>query len=212
MCHFPAPIIDRKIRFALVGCSRIAKNHLASLKQHADRAELVRLPVFPEFFGAAQVIERVDVDQRLIDDDGARPRAEDRSLAREHLGAKGVGGAVADHGAAERLAVHRRGQPGTGGRGDAVFNGELLGRMKAGLDFRDREGGIGILQRVHGRGDHRRAAQGAARLEQDDDLRLVAGGGERFQGVRHGVGDVCRVACERRVPAQRLGAGALGFF
>lgn len=41
MRHFPAPITDRKIRFALVGCGRIAKNHFAALKQHADRAELV---------------------------------------------------------------------------------------------------------------------------------------------------------------------------
>jgi UDP-N-acetyl-2-amino-2-deoxyglucuronate dehydrogenase len=41
MRHFPAPILDRKIRFALVGCGRIAKNHFAALKAHADRAELV---------------------------------------------------------------------------------------------------------------------------------------------------------------------------
>lgn len=41
MSHFEAPITDRKIRFALVGCGRIAQNHFAALKQHADRAELV---------------------------------------------------------------------------------------------------------------------------------------------------------------------------
>ncbi len=41
MRHYPAPIIDRKIRFALVGCGRIAKNHFAALRQHAQRAELV---------------------------------------------------------------------------------------------------------------------------------------------------------------------------
>ncbi len=35
------PIKDRKIRFALVGCGRIAKNHFESIQQHADRAELV---------------------------------------------------------------------------------------------------------------------------------------------------------------------------
>jgi UDP-N-acetyl-2-amino-2-deoxyglucuronate dehydrogenase len=35
------PITDRKIRFALVGCGRIAKNHFASLARHAERAELV---------------------------------------------------------------------------------------------------------------------------------------------------------------------------
>lgn len=41
MRHFPAPITGRKIRFALVGCGRIAKNHFAAIKQHSDRAELV---------------------------------------------------------------------------------------------------------------------------------------------------------------------------
>ena len=41
MRHYPAPITDRKIRFALLGCGRIAKNHFAALKKHADRAELV---------------------------------------------------------------------------------------------------------------------------------------------------------------------------
>lgn len=41
MHPFAAPITDRKIRFALVGCGRIAQNHFAALKQHADRAELV---------------------------------------------------------------------------------------------------------------------------------------------------------------------------
>jgi len=36
------PIIaDRKIRFAIVGCGRISKNHIEALKKHEDRAELV---------------------------------------------------------------------------------------------------------------------------------------------------------------------------
>lgn len=34
-------IAERKIKFAVVGCGRIAKNHFAALAQHADRAELV---------------------------------------------------------------------------------------------------------------------------------------------------------------------------
>lgn len=34
-------ISDRKIRFALVGCGRIAANHFEALEQHKDRAELV---------------------------------------------------------------------------------------------------------------------------------------------------------------------------
>ena len=41
MRSFPAPIRDRKIRFAVVGCGRIAKNHFAAIKSHADFAELV---------------------------------------------------------------------------------------------------------------------------------------------------------------------------
>jgi len=36
-----APITNRKIRFALVGCGRIAKNHFDSIRQHAAHAELV---------------------------------------------------------------------------------------------------------------------------------------------------------------------------
>ncbi|HCB75233.1 MAG TPA: oxidoreductase [Sphingomonas bacterium] len=35
------PVSNRKVRFALVGCGRIAKNHLAALATHADDAELV---------------------------------------------------------------------------------------------------------------------------------------------------------------------------
>lgn len=34
-------ILDRRIRFAVVGCGRIAQNHFVALKQHAERAELV---------------------------------------------------------------------------------------------------------------------------------------------------------------------------
>ena len=35
------PITHRKIRFALVGCGRISRNHFDSITQHGDRAELV---------------------------------------------------------------------------------------------------------------------------------------------------------------------------
>ncbi len=35
------PVTDRKVRFALVGCGRIAKNHLGAVAAHADDAELV---------------------------------------------------------------------------------------------------------------------------------------------------------------------------
>jgi UDP-N-acetyl-2-amino-2-deoxyglucuronate dehydrogenase len=35
------PIVDRKLRFALVGCGRIAANHFEAIKTHAERCELV---------------------------------------------------------------------------------------------------------------------------------------------------------------------------
>lgn len=35
------PITDRKIRFAIVGCGRIAKNHIGSIREHAAEVELV---------------------------------------------------------------------------------------------------------------------------------------------------------------------------
>lgn len=39
--HFSTPIVDRRIRFALVGCGRIAQNHFAAIAKHSDRCELV---------------------------------------------------------------------------------------------------------------------------------------------------------------------------
>ena len=41
MHHFPPAVLDRKIRFALIGCGRIASNHFNAIAQHADRCELV---------------------------------------------------------------------------------------------------------------------------------------------------------------------------
>jgi len=35
------PVTDRKIRFALVGCGRIAASHIAAIKAHHERCELV---------------------------------------------------------------------------------------------------------------------------------------------------------------------------
>ena len=43
MRHFLDPITNRKIRFALIGCGRVAQNHFAALKQYADHAELVSI-------------------------------------------------------------------------------------------------------------------------------------------------------------------------
>lgn len=37
----PFPIVDRPVRFALVGCGRISANHFEALRQHAGRARLV---------------------------------------------------------------------------------------------------------------------------------------------------------------------------
>lgn len=39
--HHRPPIVDRKIRFALVGCGRISANHVGALEAHAADAELV---------------------------------------------------------------------------------------------------------------------------------------------------------------------------
>ena len=41
MRSYPPPIVDRKIRFALVGCGRISKNHFGAISRHKERAELV---------------------------------------------------------------------------------------------------------------------------------------------------------------------------
>lgn len=38
-----APIVDRKIKVALVGCGRIANNHLSAMEKHADRMEVVEV-------------------------------------------------------------------------------------------------------------------------------------------------------------------------
>jgi UDP-N-acetyl-2-amino-2-deoxyglucuronate dehydrogenase len=40
--HVRRPAItDRKVRFAIIGCGRIAQNHFESIRKHASRAELV---------------------------------------------------------------------------------------------------------------------------------------------------------------------------
>jgi UDP-N-acetyl-2-amino-2-deoxyglucuronate dehydrogenase len=41
MLQFSPALIDRKVRFALVGCGRIAANHFSALKHHAGRCDLV---------------------------------------------------------------------------------------------------------------------------------------------------------------------------
>jgi len=41
MQHLLPPIRDRKIRFAIVGCGRIAKNHINAIRSYATEAEIV---------------------------------------------------------------------------------------------------------------------------------------------------------------------------
>ena len=43
MLHPIAPILDRRIRIALVGCGRISRNHIKAISVHNDRAELAAL-------------------------------------------------------------------------------------------------------------------------------------------------------------------------
>lgn len=54
--HIQQPIItDRKIRFAIVGCGRIAQNHMEAIARHADRAEIVDVcDVDPSALNAAE--------------------------------------------------------------------------------------------------------------------------------------------------------------
>ena len=37
------PIINRKIRVAILGCGRISKNHFESLKEHQNNMELISI-------------------------------------------------------------------------------------------------------------------------------------------------------------------------
>jgi len=54
MHQFGAPITDRPVRFAVIGCGRIAQNHFEALKKHANRAELVAVcDIEPEALAAA---------------------------------------------------------------------------------------------------------------------------------------------------------------
>ncbi|MBV8034498.1 Gfo/Idh/MocA family oxidoreductase, partial [Roseateles sp.] len=34
------PVTGRQVRFALIGCGRIAQNHIQAVERHADRAML----------------------------------------------------------------------------------------------------------------------------------------------------------------------------
>lgn len=61
-------ITDRKIRFALVGCGRIAQNHFAALKQHGNRAELTDIcDVDPESLAKAAKLTGATPHRSLAD-------------------------------------------------------------------------------------------------------------------------------------------------
>jgi UDP-N-acetyl-2-amino-2-deoxyglucuronate dehydrogenase len=71
MRHYPPAIYGRKLRFALVGCGRIARNHINALREHRERCELVGV---------------CDIDPRALEEaagqTGARPYASlDQMLA-----------------------------------------------------------------------------------------------------------------------------------
>jgi UDP-N-acetyl-2-amino-2-deoxyglucuronate dehydrogenase len=52
--HTAEPVTDRKIRFALVGCGRIARNHFDALEKHVDDCELTDVcDIDPEALAAA---------------------------------------------------------------------------------------------------------------------------------------------------------------
>lgn len=54
MRYFPPAVLDRRIRFALVGCGRIAANHFNAIAQHANRCELVGVcDINPDTLAAA---------------------------------------------------------------------------------------------------------------------------------------------------------------
>lgn len=68
MRSFAPPVTDRKIKFALVGCGRIAQNHFNAIKQHGNRAELVDVcDVDPEALSKAVDLTGAMPHNRLSD-------------------------------------------------------------------------------------------------------------------------------------------------
>ena len=55
-----APVVGRKIRFALAGCGRISQNHFDAIAKHSDHAELIAIS---------------DTDRRALDAAAARTGA-----------------------------------------------------------------------------------------------------------------------------------------
>jgi UDP-N-acetyl-2-amino-2-deoxyglucuronate dehydrogenase len=69
-----SPIADRKIRFAVVGCGRIAQSHFEALRKHGERAELVAVcdidPAALERAAAATGAQAFDNLASLLDAGG----------------------------------------------------------------------------------------------------------------------------------------------
>lgn len=63
-----APITNRKIRFALVGCGRISTHHIGALQAHADEAELVDIcDIESKALNAASQLVKAQTHGRLTD-------------------------------------------------------------------------------------------------------------------------------------------------
>jgi UDP-N-acetyl-2-amino-2-deoxyglucuronate dehydrogenase len=69
------PIIDRRIRFAVVGCGRIAANHFESIKTHSNDAEIVAV---------------CDTDPQALDAAVQRTSAKGYASLTEMLGHSGI--------------------------------------------------------------------------------------------------------------------------
>ena len=68
MLHPIAPITDRRIRIALVGCGRISANHIKAIAAHHDRAELIAIcDTQPQRLDQAQQL----ISEQALDHPGA---------------------------------------------------------------------------------------------------------------------------------------------
>jgi UDP-N-acetyl-2-amino-2-deoxyglucuronate dehydrogenase len=68
LVRYPAPITDRKIRFALAGCGRISANHFGALEKHSARAELVAVcDIDPQAAKAAAAATGAQAFDSLMD-------------------------------------------------------------------------------------------------------------------------------------------------
>ena len=60
------PVTGRKVRFALVGCGRIAANHFESVKAHAERCEhlvATRAAIKPDAMPARKLAEKLGLNE-----------------------------------------------------------------------------------------------------------------------------------------------------